>query len=119
LEYQNNQIDTIAPPLIKDAYLSTNKYIQRLLDVEDELGEIGRFFEESALRNIKNGEEEISGQIAEEINRNRIPGFRAFHLASEGLAVLHLLSINIAYLESSQQLDSEEKWQQVEKITHT
>ena len=116
LDYQNEESEATPVPVIPNAYSLLDTYVQRLSDVQDELGEIEKLFEESAdrIRELRN-EEDVSNQGAEESDRQRITGFRGFHLAHEGVSLLNLISIGIAYLESSQELETEEQVEKVEK----
>jgi hypothetical protein len=76
-----------------------DRYFKRLIEVQEELGMLGKIFEESA-RRMKKGwpEKEIEKRIVEEVNRMRIPGFCAYHLAEEGMALLNLIAVKITLL---------------------
>lgn len=118
LNYQNKETEIDFSPVIKDGYSLVDKYFNRLLEVQDELGEIGRLFEGSASRiGDQNNEEELTTQLAKELNKQRIMGFRAYHLSKEGLALLNLTAVTIAYLKTTQELDTREKLERIEKIT--
>jgi len=116
LDYQNEESAAAPVPVIPNAYSLLDTYVQRLSDVHEELGEIEKLFEESAGRTRETGSEDnVSDHAAEESERQRITGFRGFHLAGEGVSLLNLINITIAYLESSQELETEEKAEKVEK----
>jgi hypothetical protein len=76
-----------------------DRCIKRLIEVQEELGTVGIIFEDSAAR-MKKGwpEQEIEKRIVEEANRIRIPGFCAYHLAEEGMALLNLIALRVTLL---------------------
>lgn len=79
---------------------SLDKEARRLSEILDEMGLIGKIFEDSAVRvDPKAPKEELLKSITLEINRTRVPGFCAYNLAEEALSILKLLSVRIAYLE--------------------
>jgi len=117
LDYQDEGSEATPVAVIPNVYSLLDTYVQRLSDVQDELGEIGSLFEESADRiRERRNEEDVSDQVAEESDRQRITGFRGFHLAHEGVSLLNLISISIAYLESSQELETEKQAERIEKV---
>ncbi|MFX0202192.1 MAG: hypothetical protein ACFFCW_39270 [Candidatus Hodarchaeota archaeon] len=76
-----------------------DRCIKRLIEVQRELGRLGIIFEQSAARMEKGWpEQEIEKRIVEEANRIRIPGFCAYHLADEGMALLNLIALRITLL---------------------
>jgi len=118
LDYQDEGSEATPVPVIPNAYSLLDTYMQRLSDVLDELGKIRTLFEESAGRIKERGsEEDVLNQVAEELARQRITGFRGFHLAREGVSLLSLISMNTAYLESSKELETEEQAEKVRKAT--
>ncbi len=92
-------------------YLNLDKHFHRLIEIEEALGEIGSMFENTHTKLNTTGES-IELQIADTVNKLRIPGFFAYHLSQEGLSLLHILSAtcaiakkdesykNISYLDS-------------------
>ena len=88
------------PPIIKNAPGRLDNYARRLLDVQEELGQIGKEFDDSADRIRKIAEDpHRSSVISTELKRQGITGFRAFHLDSEGIAILNLLNLVVSFLE--------------------
>ena len=82
--------------------LALGKYIRRLSEVQEELSEIGKILQASADRvNPNQPQEQLLSQITNELNRVRIPGFCAYKLAEEGLALLRLISVKIMLLRQA------------------
>ncbi|RLB82444.1 MAG: hypothetical protein DRH17_05930 [Deltaproteobacteria bacterium] len=97
---------------------SLDRYLRRLLEVQKELGEIGNFLKESA-SHIKPQapEKDFMKQIAEEVNKQMIPGFRAYYLAQEGMALLKLIAITIAVFKSNTAAENTEQRQNLEVLS--
>jgi hypothetical protein len=118
MAYQESQLDPMeANKKIRANEATLEKYVQRLSEVIEELGEIRKMFEESAARmNPRESESELMRQITNEVNRNRISGFCAYKLAEESMALLSLIAIKVIFLKDTyEQLGSSTRQQ---KLTH-
>lgn len=78
--------------LIKDL----DKDIHRLAEIMERMGEIGAVFEQENAKTSPQSESDALLYIENSVNKVRIPGFIAYHLAQEGLCLLHVLAISCA-----------------------
>jgi len=70
--------------------------------VQEELSEMGKSLQASADRvNPNQPQEQLLSQIRNETNKVRIPGFCAYKLAEEDLALLQLMSVKIILLRQA------------------
>ena len=118
MAYQESQPDpTEANKKISANEAILEKYVQRLSEVLQELGEIGKMFEESAAQiNPRESETELMRQITNEVNQNRISGFCAYKLAEEGMALLSLIAIKAFSLKDMYEQSDDLTRQK--KLTH-
>lgn len=65
-------------------------YLRRLKEVLSELETIGKLFEGSSKEDIA----ELAN-IAQSINKLRVPGFCGYYLAQEGLSLLNLIAVSV------------------------
>jgi hypothetical protein len=89
------------------------RYLQRLSEIQEELGEIGEDLQAS------------TGGEGEETNPSggmpqvRIAGFRAYHLAQEGMALLNLVAVSLAMVRATaDESDSQEQIQKLDTVNH-
>ncbi len=77
-------------------------YLRRLVDVQEELAELGPILE-SAAKDFASAKraDDPSKQLAEFTNKYHFLVFRAYHLATEGLALVNLLDLAAALLSQS------------------
>jgi hypothetical protein len=68
-----------------------DKYLNRLAEVQEELAEIGEVLQDVVQDGAQSGRTESEARLA---------GFRAYHLAQEGKALLKLVSATLAVLRS-------------------
>jgi hypothetical protein len=68
-----------------------DRYLNRLAEIQEELAEIGEVLQDIV-------QDEASGRRSE--SEARLAGFRAFHLAQEGKALLKLVSATLSTLRS-------------------
>jgi len=83
------------------------RYLQRLSEIQEELGEIGNDLQESV-----GGETET--KPASGLPQVRIAGFRAYHLAQEGMALLNLVAVSLAMVRAT--ADETDAQGQIEKL---
>lgn len=72
-------------------YMNIENHVQRLIQIEDALGEIGKIFEDCA-KTVPSSDSDALNYIVDNINKLRIPGFLAYHLANEGISLLHIIT---------------------------
>lgn len=78
-------------------YINLEDHFRRLLEIEEALGEIGAAFSSASnlVSSTPKGDNTLQ-QICEMVNRLRVPGFFAYHLAQEGLALLSVIAASAA-----------------------
>ena len=74
------------------AYLNLDKHFHRLLEIEEVLGEIGAIFDGESSKMPPQNSPNALRSIADSVNKLRIPGFFAYHLAQEALCLLHIVA---------------------------
>jgi hypothetical protein len=77
-------------------YLNLDKHFHRLLEIEEALGEIGAIFNRESAKTSPQNSSDALRYIADSVNKLRIPGFFAYHLAQEGLSLLHVVAASCA-----------------------
>jgi hypothetical protein len=87
-------------------YIKIDNCIRRIMEISDELHAIGKFFFENSHIFVNGSTHET---LAPSINELKIPGFRALHLAQEGISLLNLTSVIIATDRASEEYDDEIK----------
>lgn len=84
----------------KPEYLNISKHFRRLLEIEGALVEIGPVFEQYKTRVLTTADESARTNLTvEDIDALRIPGFFAYHLAQEGVALLNMIAASGAILQ--------------------
>lgn len=79
------------------SYASLDSHIQRFLEIQEALGEIGTIFE--SVGDEMAWETNPSEQICQSFNKLRIPGFFAYHLAQEGISLLNVIAASVALVK--------------------
>jgi hypothetical protein len=78
--------------LLKDL----DKDLHRLVEIMERMGEIGAIFEQANAKTSPQSKSDALLHIEDSVNKVRIPGFFAYHLAQEGLSLVHVLAISCA-----------------------
>lgn len=73
-----------------------DKDLQRLVEIMERMGEIGAIFEREGAIASPQSDSDALLYINDSVNKVRIPGFFAYHLAQEGLSLLHVLALSCA-----------------------
>jgi hypothetical protein len=87
-----------------DAYMQDHKALltnldkdlQRLVEIMERMDEIGPIFERVGAIASPQGDSDALLYINDSVNTLRIPAFFAYHLAQEGLSLLHVLAVSCA-----------------------
>lgn len=90
-------------------YVNYDAHVNRLLQIENSLSEIGTIFETVGISAIPEDTASMNRFIEESVNKLRIPGFFAYHLAQEGLSLLHLIAAACAIARQSGGRDVSER----------
>ena len=122
LEYQNGEysdtafdVETAINDYISDEP-ALDSCINRLIEVQEELGRLETIFGASSTQMEENvSEQEIERLIVKEVNRMRIPGFCAHKLAEEGIALLNLIAVRMILLRQIYEQSGNSA--QVQKLT--
>lgn len=85
--------------MTKPLYLDLDKHFDRLLQIEEMLGEIGAIFEREILKTSPQSNSDTLSNINDYVNKVRIHGFFAYHLAQEGLSLMHILTASCAIVK--------------------
>ena len=81
-------------------YASLDAHVQRFIEINEALGEIGTIFESVGAQTASGSSEtDPLEQIAQSVNKLRIPGFFAYHLAQEALSLLNVISAPLCQYE--------------------
>jgi hypothetical protein len=83
-------------------YINLEKHLRRLLEIEQTLGEIGDIFSSESGQTISTAKaDDPLHKISEMVNRLRVPGFFAYHLAQEGLVLLNVIAASAAFTKKN------------------
>jgi len=86
------------------------RYLQRLSEIQEELGEIGTQLQTSAEQS------DTPGQNLPEV---RIAGFSAYHLAQEGVALLNLVAVTLSVVRTTATQDGDQdQLQKLDTVNH-
>ncbi len=97
------------PPLYKS--------LRRLSEVQEELEAIRKQFEKSYSQTKSTDSEEILKRMVAQADELKIPGFRAYHLAQEGMALLSLVSVSTSSLTKfNSSLDVPKRFQKIDSL---
>ena len=90
----SNKIKTSDAPRQDDTplYPNLDKHFHRLLEIEEALAEIGAIFDRESAKASPQNSSDALRYIANSVNKLRIPGFFAYHLAQEALSLLHIVA---------------------------
>jgi len=95
LAYQEGQEVPVIPETAVDDYIAdksaVERYVERLGEIQNELGEIGKLLEKLA------GTTEV-GETARGVSKSRLPEFCAYKLAEEARALLDLTGLRVEFL---------------------
>jgi hypothetical protein len=98
-------------------YLDISKHFRRMIEIEEALAEVGPLFERFTGNLVTSAStENLTSQIVNDVNNLRIPGFFAYHLAQEGIALLHMITAAGAILRTSPDSLDADKSAQIENI---
>ena len=91
------------------SYASLGAHLRRFIEINEALGESGAIFESAGAQMVSgSGEINRLELIAQNINKLRIPGFFAYHLAQEALSLLNIIAASAALakkeIEASERL---------------
>jgi hypothetical protein len=91
------------------SYASLDSHVQRFIEISEALGEIGTIFESVDTKTASgSSESDPLEQISQSVNKVRIPGFFAYHLAQEALSLLNVIAASAALakkdIEASERL---------------
>jgi len=89
------------------AYLNLDKHFRRLIEIEEMLGEIGTFFDRKSANMPPQNSSDALRHFADSVNKLRIPGFFAYHLAQEGLSLVHILAATCAICKQAAEGNTE------------
>lgn len=73
-----------------------DKDLHRLVEIMERMGEIGAIFEREGAKASPQSDSDALLYINDSVNKVRILGFFAYHLAQEGLSLLHVLAVSCA-----------------------
>ena len=91
------------------SYAGLDSHVQRFIEIGEALGEIGTIFESIGTKTeSESSDSDPLEQIAQNVNKLRVPGYFAYHLAQEALSLLNVIAASAALakkdIEASERL---------------